>query len=270
MDFQDNENNIQELMNIFQLESEEILERIFENLMQLETNPKDREITATLYRDLHSIKGAVRMVGFTNIQDIIHKIEDIFDKINHTNHFLNSDKILTITRALELVSRYLTESVENQREIIGDEFKPTISMLEYICDVELSEEFLQSENSTLSNLGLISDIDEGSTCDLQIHQEEINYGFNTCFEIIDSVIPEEESQEVVILREEIGKIYDKIKESNLYEVKTSLENVMTKIDFVMNATNTFTISEILEMRNELSSAAAKFNTSCIDSVGAKR
>lgn len=32
----------------------------------------------------------------------------------------------------------------------------------------------------------------------------------------------------------------------------------------MNATNTFTISEILELRNELSSAAAKFTTSCIE------
>ena len=48
--------------------------------------------------------------------------------------------------------------------------------------------------------------------------------------------------------------------------KTSLQNVLTKLDFVMNATNTFTISEILEMRNELSSAAGKFNTSCIDEV----
>ena len=34
----------------------------------------------------------------------------------------------------------------------------------------------------------------------------------------------------------------------------------------MNATNTFTISEILELRNELSSAAAKFNTCCIDVI----
>ena len=36
----------------------------------------------------------------------------------------------------------------------------------------------------------------------------------------------------------------------------------------MNATNSFTISEILEMRNELSSAAAKYNTSCIGNISA--
>ena len=43
---------------------------------------ENKEITAALYRDLHSIKGAIRMVGFTNIQTIIHKIEDIFDIMN--------------------------------------------------------------------------------------------------------------------------------------------------------------------------------------------
>ena len=106
MDFQESENNIQELMSIFSTESEEILERIFEHLLSLESNPADREICATLYRDLHSIKGAVRMVGFSNIQTIVHKIEDIFDKINTENILLTPDKIQLITKSLELVGTY--------------------------------------------------------------------------------------------------------------------------------------------------------------------
>ena len=47
MDFQDNDNN-QELMSIFQVESEEILERIFEELLTLEKNPGDKETSAAL------------------------------------------------------------------------------------------------------------------------------------------------------------------------------------------------------------------------------
>ena len=68
----------------------------------------------------------------------------------------------------------------------------------------------------------------------------------------------------IILKEEVQKIYEFFQNSNLYEVKTSLENILTKIEFVLNATSTLTISEILELRNELSSAAAKFTTSCIE------
>ena len=268
MDFQDNENNINELMSIFQVESEEILERIFEHLLSLESNPKDRELCATLYRELHSLKGAIRMVGFNNIQNIIHKIEDIFDKVKTSNIVLDPSKITVIIKSLELVANYLKESTENQREIIDDNFAPTISTLEFMCDVELedSSDFQPIDSiAALANLESIEVADTQKN-DLQIYQEEINYTFNKCFEIIDGIVPETETQEIVILKEEILKIYEKIKDSNVYEVKSALENVLAKLDFVMNATNTFTISEILEMRNELSSAAAKYNTFCIDDV----
>ncbi len=267
MNFQDNENNIQELMSIFQVESEEILDRIFENLLIFEAHPTDKELAATLYRDLHSIKGAIRMVGFNNIQTIIHKIEDIFDKINTSGVVLDSEKFVVITKSLELVSKYLQESVDNQREIVGEEFNPTVSTLEYICDVEFADNNVpDSQINSIEKLATIAEAsaENAELSDLQSHQEEVNSCFNNCFEIIDGITPEEETQEIVILKEEITKIYDILQDSNLYEVKTSLQNVLTKLDFVMNATNTFTISEILELRNELSSAAAKFNTSCID------
>ena len=262
MDFQDNENNIQELMSVFQQEAEEIFDRIFDNLLTLESKPNDKELTAALYRDLHSLKGAFRMIGFNNIQTIIHKIEDIFDKINSSGATLDLEKIKIISKSLEFASKYMQESVLNNREIIGDEFAPTISTLEYICDIEMSfgnDDFLANIVATAEGLA-----QEDKNNDFQLHQEEINFIFNNCFELIDGIVPEEESQDIVIIKENIAKIYDYIKDSNLFEVKTALQNVMTKLDFVMNATNTFTISEILEMRNELSSAAAKFNTCCID------
>ena len=264
MDFQENENNTKELMSIFQTESEEILERIFENLLEFEKEPNNRELAAVLYQDMHSIKGAIRMVGFNNIQTIIHKIEDIFDAVNTTHVALSHENITTITKALELVSKYLQESVKNCREIIDDEFNPTLSTLEYLHDVELHVSTQYGEDTPTEAIIDYADSDKGQLSELQAKQEEINSLFNTSFEVIDSIIPEEESQDIVILREDIAKIYESLKDSDLYEVKTALQNVLTKLDFVMNATNTFTISEILEMRNELSSAAAKFNTSCID------
>ena len=82
MDIQDNDNN-QELMSIFQTDTEDIIERIFDSLLKLEKKLSDRELYASLYRDMHSLKGAVRMVGYNNIQLIIHKIEDVFDYVGN-------------------------------------------------------------------------------------------------------------------------------------------------------------------------------------------
>ena len=253
MNFPENENNIKELMTIFQLESEEVIERIFDGLSKLEKNPYDKELTAALYRDFHSIKGAIRMVGFTNLQMIIHKIEDVFDEINTKGFGLSLDDIILITKAIEIVSNYIQESVKNQREIIGEDFTLILEKIEQINAKPI-------ENS--EKQGII--IDTKMSEELQLLQENVNYNFNACFEIIDSIVPEQETQEIVILRENVSQIYDLLKDFDLYEVKNALQNVLAKLDFVMNATNTFTISEILEMRNELSSAAAKYNTSCID------
>ena len=265
MDFLNNEND-KEVMNIFQTESEEILERLFNNLFSLETTPANKELTANVYRDLHSLKGAVRMIGFNNIQMILHKMEDIFDAVNNGGYRLETSVVKLVSKTLETVSKYLQESVKNGREIIDENYTASIANIEYIIDVEIPEQQknVPSTEPLISQVEVIQENDNH----LEEKQEIINSGFNNCFNIIDGIVPEEESSEIIILQEELQKIYDIFKDSDMYEVKTSLQNVITKLDFVMNATNTLTISEILEIRNELSSAAAKYTTSCISTVSA--
>ena len=118
MDNQGNDSKNKEMFAIFQLESEEILERLFNNLFDLEKKPADKDLISTIYQDLHSIKGAVRMVGFNNIQGIFHKMEDIFDAVNNGQFVLDKDTINLMSRSLETASKYLQESVKNSREII--------------------------------------------------------------------------------------------------------------------------------------------------------
>ena len=300
MDFIDNDNsNNKELFQLFQSESEDIIDRIFTSLDDLSRVPSNSEAINSIYRDLHSLKGAVRMVGFNNIQTIIHKMEDIFDALNTSGTVVEQSVISVITHSLETVSKYLQESIVNEREIIDDEYSGVISNLEYITDVELPDLANGDEKKGMPGLDILGlnmtklDIpvmdsnteslpsinsDENisisrmrdTTVDpeklLRENQEEINQSFNQCFEIIDSIVPEEESQDIVLLKEEVEKIYSFFRNTNVYEVKMTLENVITKLDFVMNASNTFTISEILELRNDLSSAASKYTTSYIETV----
>ena len=76
MDFQDEE--LSEILNIFRVESEEIIKRLNSSLLSLEKNPSDMDLIVLLFRDAHSLKGAARMIGFNNTQNLAHKMEDIF------------------------------------------------------------------------------------------------------------------------------------------------------------------------------------------------
>jgi len=260
LDFQENENNT-ELLSIFEAESEEILECIFDELEGLIKNSADKELYASVYRNFHSLKGALGTVGFRNIQNLIHKIEDIFDTAKTDSIYLDNEKILFIIRACEQTSKYIQASVEEKREVIDNNITDFVSRLEFINDVELKDTSLN--NAILTEESTDISVSESNT-KMHGQQESINEIFNTIFELIDSIVPEEEAQEIILLREEVSTLYGIFEDTDLYEVKTSFQNVLTKLDFVMNASNTLTISEILEIRNDLSSAAAKFNTSCVE------
>lgn len=262
MDLENDSNK--ELMALFQTESEEIIERIFNSLFSLEKTPANQELINSIYRDMHSLKGAIRMVGYINIQNIVHKMEDIFDAVKEKTFVLDQNVINLMSKSLEAVAKYLVESIKAGREIIDEEYQNVISNIEYILEVEIPEQQNNIDEALSAILPQEEEAVSAVAPSISEHQEEINSLFNKCFEIIDAIVPEEETQETVILKEEVQKIYDFFKDTDIYEIKSSLENVITKLDFVMNASGTFTISEILELRNDLGSAVSKYTTSCIE------
>ena len=67
MEFQANELN--EILNIFQQESGEIISSMDEKLLRLEKDSKNKELAMHLFRDAHSLKGSARMLGFDDIQN---------------------------------------------------------------------------------------------------------------------------------------------------------------------------------------------------------
>ena len=63
---------------------------------------------------------------------------------------------------MKVVSRYLQESVKNFREIIDDEFSPTVSSLEYLRDIDLEAMPLAPPEilNDLASIANIADIEQ--------------------------------------------------------------------------------------------------------------
>ena len=98
MDFLDDE--LDEILNIFQQESGEILQSMDKNLFALEKDPKNQDIIIQLARDAHSLKGSARMLGFSSIQNIAHKVEDVLGLIRDGELEPVSEVTDTISEAL--------------------------------------------------------------------------------------------------------------------------------------------------------------------------
>ncbi len=73
----------QEFVSYFRDESDELLQQIDADLLKLEESVgeghADPEIINSLFRALHTVKGSSGMLGFTDVQGLAHKLENLCD-----------------------------------------------------------------------------------------------------------------------------------------------------------------------------------------------
>ena len=62
-------------------EVKELLEAVQKDIIALKSNEDDSEILSQLLRNLHTIKGNSRMLGFTTVEKLAHAIEDIYKSV---------------------------------------------------------------------------------------------------------------------------------------------------------------------------------------------
>ncbi|MBF0387244.1 MAG: response regulator [Candidatus Omnitrophica bacterium] len=71
----------EEFVAMFRAEAAEYVAALEKGLVDLEKAPGNMEIAKELNRVAHTLKGAARVFGFKGIQDITHRIENIFEKV---------------------------------------------------------------------------------------------------------------------------------------------------------------------------------------------
>ena len=105
---------LDEILNIFQQEGAEILQSMDKNLLLLEKKPNNLDVAMHLFRDAHSLKGSARMLGFNGIQNIAHKIEDVLGLIREGKLEVNSNITDTISAALSCIDNLIKKTVEQK------------------------------------------------------------------------------------------------------------------------------------------------------------
>ncbi|MBR2069550.1 MAG: hybrid sensor histidine kinase/response regulator [Candidatus Gastranaerophilales bacterium] len=127
MEFQQDELN--EILNIFQQESSEIIASMDDKLLALEREGNNQELAMHLFRDAHSLKGSARMLGFEEIQNIAHKIEDIISLVKENKLQITSNITDTISECLAFISDLINKTVAQKTEYKSPETAKYIERL---------------------------------------------------------------------------------------------------------------------------------------------
>lgn len=107
-----------ELRRIFKMESEEIIQNINRELLLMEKDPKNQENMEEFLREVHSIKGAGRMMGILEIETAAHQIEEVFEKLKSEDAIITSDKIDVIFIGLDAIRQFVNEAVTGKPSCI--------------------------------------------------------------------------------------------------------------------------------------------------------
>jgi two-component system chemotaxis sensor kinase CheA len=111
-----------ELLTNFLDESEESIATLDSLFIELEQQPKDKEIIGSIFRVAHSIKGLAAFLNLKAIKDLTHDLENVLDNLRNDELCVNSTIIDCLLTGFDEVSNMLTR-VRAGKSQVEDENK---------------------------------------------------------------------------------------------------------------------------------------------------
>lgn len=250
MDFLEEEFN--EILNIFSVESEEIISRLNTSLLDLEKKPNNKDAILLLFRDAHSLKGAARMIGFNNVQTIAHKVEDILGLAKDNELHLNAKIVDILYKTIDFLSDLIQKSVLQKQEIYTEEIPNQISILENIKDFagEITNE---DDNNEQNNF----DVDL-----LAKNMENIsNLLAESLFYLMNIEVSKDEELIKKLLKN-IEDLYNVFHQIGLFDIKKDFEDIKVKLDFVCKVSSNLTESESEGIQQILNNIIIELTSIC--------
>lgn len=100
----------------FIAETYEHLNSINGGLIQLTNDATDKNVLNSLMRELHTIKGTARMLGFPKIEQISHGLEDVFNGIRSEKYELTTNIVQLTFLSLDFIAEILSKIKVGQPE----------------------------------------------------------------------------------------------------------------------------------------------------------
>lgn len=90
-----------EILQDFLVEAGELLEKLSEQLVELEGRPDDKDLLNAVFRSFHTIKGGAGFLGLENLVIVCHKSEDIFNLLRTDQRSIDADMMDVILTVID-------------------------------------------------------------------------------------------------------------------------------------------------------------------------
>src|SRR5512133_1527949 len=98
-----------QLLQTFQVESEEHVQKLNQALLQLERQPDEntrQKLLQDAFRTAHSLKGAARAVSVHDVEHLAHAMENVLQQARDTNLALSPTVCDILYDALDVIQQH--------------------------------------------------------------------------------------------------------------------------------------------------------------------
>ena len=102
-----------ELRDDFLVEAGELVQRLGEQLIELEASPHDRELLNAVFRVFHTVKGGAGFLGIEPMVQLCHCAEELLNDARNGKLVLNSTHMDALLEALDLLNVMMAALANN-------------------------------------------------------------------------------------------------------------------------------------------------------------
>ncbi|WP_372996949.1 chemotaxis protein CheW [Marinobacter sp.] len=106
----------EEILQDFLVEAGEILEKLSEQLVDLEQHPDDSDLLNAIFRGFHTVKGGAGFLQLEALVNCCHSAENVFDILRNHKRKVDSELMDVVLEALDNVNA-MFEQVRNHEEL---------------------------------------------------------------------------------------------------------------------------------------------------------
>jgi two-component system chemotaxis sensor kinase CheA len=100
--------NEHRLLRAYLEETEELLEKLNRSLLELEKDSANLELVHEIFRLTHSLKSESALIGFANLSELAHRLEDVFERLRSGATMLGRELLDAVLGASDLIQEMVT------------------------------------------------------------------------------------------------------------------------------------------------------------------
>ena len=107
---------MQEILNDFLTESNEMLEVLDQRFVTLESDPNNTDLLNEIFRAMHSMKGSAGFLGFNHLVDVAHRGENVLNKLRQGEMAVSPAIISVILETIDVIKAIMADIRETRTD----------------------------------------------------------------------------------------------------------------------------------------------------------